>query len=98
MEMHKRFCLLVVLSLIATCALSVTSLLAAPRPGWGDLGDSRGDQMIEAYFREETADLADACMADIRSLDQWKTQRELYHKQLLEMQLKLMAGKTAVYS
>jgi dienelactone hydrolase len=85
MEMHNRFCLLVILLLTVTCALSGPSLLAAPRPEWGDLGDSRGDQMIEAYFQEETAMLADACLADVRSLDQWKAQREQYHKQLLEM-------------
>ncbi len=85
MEMHKRFCLFAVLLLIVTSAPSGPSLLAAPRPEWTDLGNSRGDQMIEAYFRQETAKLADACMADVRSLDQWKAKRELYHKQLLEM-------------
>ena len=46
---------------------------------------SRGDRMIAEYFRVETAKLSDACLADIRTLDDWKNRREEYRRQLLEM-------------
>ncbi len=46
---------------------------------------TRGDRMIAEYFRVETARLSDACLADIKSLDDWKAKREVYHQQLLEM-------------
>ena len=46
---------------------------------------SRGDAMIAAYFKAETAKLRDACLADVKTLDQWKAQRQVHHKQLIEM-------------
>jgi dienelactone hydrolase len=46
---------------------------------------SRGDQMIAGYFRIETAKLAERCLAEIKTLEDWTTQREKYRQQLLEM-------------
>jgi len=60
-------------------------LPAAPRPQWIKLGDRPADQRLAAYFKAETAGLRDACLADVKTLDDWKAKRETYRKQLLEM-------------
>ena len=41
--------------------------------------------MIAAYFRNETRKLADACLADIKTWDDWTSRRETYRQQLREM-------------
>jgi hypothetical protein len=41
--------------------------------------------MLAEYFRAETAKLRDECLADIKTLDDWKSKREVYRKQLFEM-------------
>jgi dienelactone hydrolase len=41
--------------------------------------------MLADYFRNETAALAERCLADIQSLDDWKSKREEYRRQLQEM-------------
>lgn len=46
---------------------------------------SRGDRMIAAYFRSETEKLADACLADVKTLSDWTSRREEYRQQLREM-------------
>jgi dienelactone hydrolase len=46
---------------------------------------SRGDRMLAAYFRNETRKLAGACLADVKSWDDWLSRRELYRRQLREM-------------
>ena len=43
------------------------------------------DLMFAEYFRAETARLADASLADVRTLDDWKARRATYRDQLLEM-------------
>ncbi len=49
------------------------------------IGISPSDQMLAEYFRAETTKLRDGCLADIKTLDDWKTKREVYRKQLFEM-------------
>lgn len=44
-----------------------------------------GDAMIAAYFKEETARLRDRCLTDVAGLDDWKTKRVEYRRQLFEM-------------
>jgi dienelactone hydrolase len=46
---------------------------------------TRGDKMIAAYFREETARLAGACLRDIKTLEDWNSRKEEYRRQLREM-------------
>jgi cephalosporin-C deacetylase-like acetyl esterase len=41
--------------------------------------------MLAAYFQNETKKLADACLADISSWDDWTKRREAYRQQLREM-------------
>ena len=50
----------------------------APAPGPADL-------MFADYFRGETERLAAASLAEVRTLDDWKSRRAAYHGQLLEM-------------
>jgi len=68
----KRILLLLVFPLLAS------SLFAADKP-------TPGDQMLADYFRNETAALAERCLADIQSLDDWKSKRDDYRRQLQEM-------------
>ncbi|MHC4642532.1 MAG: alpha/beta hydrolase family protein [Planctomycetota bacterium] len=49
------------------------------------IGTSPSDRMLAEYFRAETAKLRDECLADIKTLDDWKSKREVYRKQLFEM-------------
>lgn len=44
-----------------------------------------GDAALAEYFRLETARLTAAALADIHTLEDWTSQRELYREQLLEM-------------
>jgi cephalosporin-C deacetylase-like acetyl esterase len=46
---------------------------------------TRGDEMIAAYFRNETRKLADTCLADVKSWEDWTSRREMYRQQLREM-------------
>jgi hypothetical protein len=45
----------------------------------------RGDSLLADYFRAETAALADRCLADIKTLEEWKARRAEYRRQLQEM-------------
>jgi hypothetical protein len=49
---------------------------AAPKPG---------DRMLAEYFRQETKKLADACLADIKTLEEWEAKKGEYRRQLFEM-------------
>ncbi len=46
---------------------------------------SSADRMLAEYFQSETKKLQDQCLSDIKTLDDWKAKRPVYHKQLLEM-------------
>jgi dienelactone hydrolase len=85
MKLHSRFRLLAVLLPLAVSVCAGSSLLAAPPREWAQFGSSRGDRMISAYFASETAKLRDACMADVRTRDDWNAKRPVYRQQLLEM-------------
>jgi dienelactone hydrolase len=58
---------------------------AAPAAEKPKLDTSRGDKMIAEYFRQETAKLAQASLADIRTVDDWTSRRAAYRQQLFEM-------------
>src|SRR3954469_1238045 len=46
---------------------------------------SRGDKMLADYFAAETKKLQDNCLAEIKTLDDWKAHRDEYRRQLREM-------------
>jgi hypothetical protein len=41
--------------------------------------------MLDAYFRHQTKQIADACLADIKTRDDWIRERPELHRQFLEM-------------
>ncbi|HVX61933.1 MAG TPA: CocE/NonD family hydrolase [Pirellulales bacterium] len=46
---------------------------------------SPGDTMLAEYFRAETASLAERCLADVKTLEDWTSRRAEYRRQLAEM-------------
>ncbi len=44
-----------------------------------------GDEQVAKYFRAETAKLSDACLADVKTLDDWNANKAEYRRQLFEM-------------
>jgi hypothetical protein len=46
---------------------------------------SRGDRMLDAYFRLQVKQIADACLADIKNKEDWLRKRPERHRQFLEM-------------
>lgn len=62
---------------LLNCVL--VGLVAAedPRPS--------GDEMLAEYFRQQTAQIADACLTDVDSLDEWKAERPERLRQLRDM-------------
>ncbi len=44
-----------------------------------------GSLALADYFQAQTAQLADACLSEIKTVEDWKTQRETYREQLREM-------------
>jgi len=67
----KRLLLILVLMCLASSLLAAdvktSKLVGTPTPG---------DQMLADYFRGETSDLAERCLADSKTLDEWKAKRE----------------------
>jgi len=63
---------------------SISSAIAV-EPKWVDIGPSRGDDMLEAYFRAETAELTENCLSEIKTLDDWQAKKDEYRQQLFEM-------------
>ncbi|NJN05856.1 MAG: prolyl oligopeptidase family serine peptidase, partial [Rhodobacteraceae bacterium] len=69
----------------AVCALhSFSSSAAAPRVS-ATSTPTRGDQQLAAYFQSETRRLADRCLAEIETAEDWKNKRDAYRAQLAEM-------------
>ena len=85
MRLPTSFAAFLTLLPVAAGMLCGPAAWAEPRPEWAELGTSPGDRMIAAYFAAQTARLRDGCLADVKTLDQWKAKRESYRKQLLEM-------------
>jgi dienelactone hydrolase len=83
-KLTYRACL--VLMLLCLCVLPrgmpLGTCMAVDK--WA-IGTSPADRMLAEYFRAETAKLRDGYLADVKTLDDWKTKREVYRKQLFEM-------------
>ena len=59
-------------------------------PGWlmaQDTGfdTTRGDQLLADYFERETSKIEASCLADIKTLEDWESRKEMYRDQLREM-------------
>ncbi len=62
--------------------LSSIAPLAAAEP---QSDFTRGERLLDTYFRRETKRLADACLVDIRSKEDWEKKRPELRRQFLEM-------------
>ncbi len=60
-------------------------ILASSLYGADQPTSTPGDQMLADYFRNKTAVLAERCLADIKTLEDWKSHRAEYRRQLQEM-------------
>ena len=71
--------------LFVTVLLGSAVPAAAAEPKWVNLGPSRGDEMLEAYFEAEAAELTKNCLSEVQTLDDWLARKDEYRRQLLEM-------------
>jgi hypothetical protein len=46
---------------------------------------TRGDRMFDAYFRRQTEQIADACLADVKTRADWEARRPELRRQFLDM-------------
>jgi hypothetical protein len=68
------------------CLVLITSLavVRADEPP-AESPTARGDRMLAAYFRREAQRLGDACLADVKTREDWERQRPERRRQFLEM-------------
>lgn len=71
--------------LVTAAAALLVAFSLAQAQGPAKVVTSRGDQMIAEYFRVETARISDACLSEIKTLDDWNAKKGEYRRQLLEM-------------
>ncbi len=64
---------------------TILLVLLAPLLALPAADTAAGDRMIDAYFRAETARLAENCLKEIQTLDDWKRHRARYREELFEM-------------
>src|SRR5262249_12120241 len=72
MRSHLSACLILLLPSLV--------LAADPMPQ-----PSRGDRMLDAYFRAQVQQIADASLADIKTRADWEKKRPELHRQFLDM-------------
>src|SRR6516225_830670 len=75
-RVKKTISLLVLLTILAISQVRA----ADPVPNF-----SRGQQMLEKYFRHQVRQIADACLTDIKSKEEWEKRRPELRRQFLEM-------------
>src|SRR5438067_1758647 len=73
--------------MLPTTTLSLTSVITtaadAANPAPPDTTES--DRVLAEYFRAEAAALAQRCLADVKTLEDWTSRRDEYRRQLFEM-------------
>lgn len=68
--------------LVATKAILTCSSAGAAEP---PASITRGQMMMENYFRHQVQQIADACLADIKTKEDWEKKRPELRQQFLEM-------------
>ncbi|MGE3805957.1 MAG: alpha/beta hydrolase family protein [Gemmataceae bacterium] len=69
------------LSIVALIVNSLSLLAAEPPPR----PTERGKQLIDKYIRAKTKEVADACLADVKSKEDWEKKRPELRRQFLDM-------------
>jgi dienelactone hydrolase len=70
---------------LAPALLLALALRLAPAADYALPSKTPGDRMLAESFRAETAKLAERCLAEVKSLEDWNARRETYRRQLFEM-------------
>ena len=52
---------------------------------WAMPDETLGDRMLSEYFKLRTAEMRDACLADVHTLDDWLQQKEARRAELFDM-------------
>src|SRR5438046_92247 len=67
--------------------LLMSGLIVSPltRPAEPAANTARGQRMLENYFRHQVQQIADACLTDIRTKEDWEQKRPELRRQFLEM-------------
>jgi len=68
-------------AVVLASAFHLVASLSAAEP----VDTRRGDAMLSNYFQLQTDQLEGECLADINTLDEWKSKRDGYREQLYEM-------------
>jgi dienelactone hydrolase len=63
-----------------TLAVALLSTMAVP-----GAEPARGEQMLDAYFRNRVKQISDHCLSDVRTTDEWEKQRPELRRQFLDM-------------
>ena len=79
---------------VLACILLVLVLTQAGRPADPPPDAVRGDRLLWSYLRTETQKLADACLTDVKSKEDWEKKRPELRRQFLDM-LGLVAAAAA---
>ena len=70
---------------IVALALSVIPAHTVSGAGYKLEPQSAADEKLVEYFARETEKVQEACLSDIRTIEDWKRKKETYRKQLFEM-------------
>jgi hypothetical protein len=65
------------------CSLAVASRGPADEPPKPDY--SRGQKMLDAYFKAQVKDISDRCLSDLTTKEAWEKQRPELRRQFLDM-------------
>lgn len=82
--MQRGLIFIGLLALLAALGAGAPNTRPSTLPA-GTIGPTAADRALADYFRHETAAIAQRCLSDIRTLDDWKARREEYRRQLAEM-------------
>src|SRR5437868_8897834 len=67
------------------CALSIVLILSVRLHSAEPAATERGRKMLDGYLRRQTQRLADACLADVKTKEDWEKRRPELRRQFLEM-------------
>src|SRR5947209_4331193 len=77
------------LCIFATSAIGAATQPAKPPPprnfGQPPKNPTPGDRLLDAYFRERTAAITNASLADIQTAADWDAKKAEYRRELAEM-------------